>query len=159
MADVVRVNGNLFSYGSIIAKVLGERYRGFTSISVADKRERVHGYGMGKHHAPLGRSRGKYIVEPSKVTGWKHSVQALRATLAAQSPDGISYGDVEFDFVVQYIEPSLDPITIELERCVWTANNASDEENPDPLKEDFEVLPMMIRRNGLVLFDASEGAP
>ena len=42
---------------------------------------------------------------------------------------------------------------------MWTGNSSSDEESPDPLKEEIEIDAMLIRRNGLVLFDASQGSP
>lgn len=159
MADDIRVNGNQISWGSIILKIDSDRYTGFTSVSFADKRERVKAYGMTKHHAPRGRSRGKYTIEPVKLVGWKSSVQQLREALASLAPDKISYGDVEFQIVVQYVEADELPLTVEIDRCVWGGNSSSDEESADPLKEEIELDAMLIRRNGLVLFDASEGAP
>lgn len=159
MSDAIRVNGNQFSYGSIILKLDQDPFYGFTGISYADKRERVKAYGMGRHHAPRGRSRGKYTIEPVKLTGWKNSIQIFRAQLAARSVGGLSYGDVEFQIVVQYIEFDESPITVAIERCVWAGNSVSDEENPDPLKEEIEIDAMLIRRNNLVLFDAAQGSP
>lgn len=155
MADEIRVNGNLHSWGSIVVKVDDERYYGFTSINYSDSRERVKGYGMGRHHAPRGRSRGKYTTEPVQITGHKGSVQQLRKALA-DAGDGESYGDTEFQVIVQYIEDDDTPITVELDRCVWTKNTSSEEEGPDPLTEDFELDCMLIRRNGLTLFDNSQ---
>lgn len=159
MSDAIRVNRNQHSWGSITFKLNGERYTGFTAVSFADKRTRVKAYGMGRHHAPRGRSRGKYETDPVKVTGWKGSVQLLREGLARLSADGKSYGDVEFQGLVQYIEADDTEITVELDRLVWMSNTSSDEESADPLKEDFELDVMLIRRNGLVLFDGSEGQP
>lgn len=160
MADKIRVNGNIVSWGSITIKFDGERYYGFTSVSYADKRERVKAYGMGRHQAPRGRTRGKYSTDPVKLGGPKSSIQALRAALAAKSADGISYGDVEFQTVVQYVETDeAEAQTVEIEDCVWMSNSSSEEESPDPLKEEIELDCMKIRRNGLVLFDSTEGAP
>jgi hypothetical protein len=159
MSDAIRVNGNQLSWGSIVLKIGGSRFYGFTGISFADKRERVKAYGMGRHQAPRGRSRGKYTVEPVKLTGWKGSMQEVREALAALSVDGISYGDVEFEITVQYVEADEIPMTVEIERCVWGANTTSDEEGPDPLKEEVELDCMLIRRNGLTLFDSSAGSP
>jgi hypothetical protein len=159
MSDAIRVNGNQFSWGSIILKLDQEPFYGFTGITYADKRERVKAYGMGRHHAPRGRSRGKYTIEPAKLTGWKSSIQAFRVQLAARSANGQSYGDVEFQAIVQYVEFDETPMTVVLERCVWAGNSTSDEENPDPLKEEIELDTMLIRRNGLVLFDSSQGSP
>jgi hypothetical protein len=159
MSDQLRVNGNQYSWGSIVLKLDNDRFTGFTGITYADKRERVKAYGMGRHHAPRGRSRGKYSVEPVKLTGWRGSVQIFRQQLALRALDQRSYGDVEFQIILQYIESGELPLTVEIDRCVVTGNNASDEENPDPLKEELEIDPMLIRRNGLVLFDSSQGAP
>ena len=159
MSDLIRVNGNQMSWGSIKLKLDQDVFTGFTAVSFADKRERVKAYGMGRHHAPRGRSRGKYTIEPVKLTGWKGSVQIFRTQLAARSADGVSYGDVEFQIIVQYVETGENPLTVAIERCVWAGNSSSDEENPDPLKEEIEIDAMLIRRNGLVLFDASQGSP
>lgn len=159
MSDEVRVNGNLHSWGSITVKVAEEAYYGFTALGYGDKRERVKAYGMGRHHAPRGRSSGKYTVEPVTLTGPKGSVQQLRQALADQSSDGVSYGDVEFQIVAQYIESDDTPITVEIEDCVWVGNTSSEEEGPDSLSEDIEIDAMKIRRNGLVLFNETEGSP
>jgi hypothetical protein len=159
MSDQIRVNGNQLSWGSIILKIGGEPFTGFTAIAYSDKRERVKAYGMGKHHAPRGRSRGKYTADNVKLTGWKESIQDAREALAALSQTGNGYGDVEFDIVVQYEEDDQRPVVVELERCVWAANSASEEESPDPLKEEIEIDCMLIRRNGTTLFDESGGTP
>lgn len=159
MTDPIRVNGNQLSWGSIICKIDQARVTGITSIKYGDSRERVKAYGMGRHQAPRGRSRGKYATEPVVITGWKDTIQELRRELALRSPDGKSYGDVEFQIVVQYVESDETPIIDEIEGCVWSKNSASNEEGADPLKEDVEIDCMKIRRNGLVLFDASEGSP
>ena len=159
MADEIRVNGNQHSWGSIKVKLDGVPYYGFKAVSYGDKRERVKAYGMGKHQAPRGRSRGKYTVDNCKLGGPPASVQILREALAAKSVDGISYGDVEFEVVVQYIEGQELPITVQLERCVIVANATTNEESADPLTEEIELDVMKIFRNGVTLFDASEGVP
>jgi hypothetical protein len=159
VSDAIRVNNNQVSWGDIVLKVAEERYTGFTSIVFADRRTRVKGYGLTKHHAPYGRSRGKYEIDPVKLVGWKESVAALRAGLAARAPDGISYGDVEFQIVVQYIDDGMPPLTVLLQRCVWMSNSTADEESPDSLKEEIEIDCMWISRNDYVLFDARGGQP
>jgi hypothetical protein len=159
MADAVRINGNQVSWGSIILKVGGERFHGFTSLAYGDKRERTYAWGMGKHQAPRARSRGKYTPDPVKLAGPKSSMQLLRQKLADLSEDGFSYGDVEFEITAQYSERDEPPMTVEIERCVIVANSSQEEESADPLKEEIEISCMKIRRNGLVLFDESAGAP
>ncbi len=158
MGDSIRVNGNQLSWGSIRLKLMGEEYVGFTGVSFSDKRERTKAYGMGRHHAPRGRSRGKYTIENVKLTGWKASISIFRDALAQQSSNG-QYGDVEFQIVVMYSEPDEPSVVIEINGCVWAGNSTSDEESPDPLKEEIEIDAMYIKRNGLVLYDNSEGAP
>lgn len=159
MADPIRVNGNVHSWGSIIIKLDDERYHGFNKINYGDARERTKAYGTGKHHAPLGRTSGKYAPEPVVLGGRKGAVQVLRDALAAKSASGTSYGSVEFEIVVQFIEGEDTPITVELSRCVVTKDSSSHEENADPLNDELELDTMLIRRNGKTLFDESEGAP
>lgn len=157
MSDKIRVNGNIYSWGSISLKVADEDFSGFTSISYGDKRTRTKIWGQGKHQAPRGRSRGKYETTEGKMKGPKSTIQALREKLASLSADGVSYGDVEFMVVVNYVEADEAPITVELFQCVISTQDSSEEENPDPLQEEIGLDYMVIKRNGLVLFDNSEG--
>jgi len=157
MADAARINGNLYSWSSIVFKIGGERWSGLTSINYGDALERVKGYGMGRSHTPRGRSAGKYTTEPVTASGWKDAIQLLRETLAAQASDGVSYGTVEFDVVIQYVESGSDPVVDELLRCVWSKNSAKAEESADPLKEDVEFDVLYIKRNGATLYDARDG--
>src|SRR5262245_32419230 len=101
MADQYRINGNALSWASITLRVGDEVLTGFTGLTYADKRERTFVYGMGKHHAPRARTRGKYSVEPVKLKGPKSTMHALRTKLASLSPDGNSYGDYEFHINAQ----------------------------------------------------------
>ena len=163
MSDEIRINGNQLSWGSIKLRIDGEPYFGFNSLDYGDKLTRTKGYGMGLHHAPRGRSRGKYETDNVKIGGPKASFQILRAALAAKSASGTSYGNVEFEIIAQWTEPGVDGgdagITVEIGRCTWTGDSSSDSESPDPSQETAEFDCMSIRRNGLVLFDDSEPTP
>ena len=159
MADQIRVNGNLQSWGSIVLKVDGEPFTGFDSISYGDKLEMVKGYGMGRHHAPRGRTAGKYSVDPTKIRGYKSSWHAVREYLASRSRDGKSYGTVPFLVVVQFVEEGEVPMVVEIEGCKIAVQSTSHEEGPDPLKEEVELDSMLIRRNGKTLYDQTRGAP
>ena len=159
MADQYRINGNIHSWASMIAKVDEDRFFGFTDISYGDKRERQKAYGMGRHQAPRGRTHGKYTIEPVKIGGPKSSIQALREGLAAKAPDRISYGDVEFQFTLQYFESDDSPITVVIERLVIVGNSVTDSESADVGKDEVECDAMLIRRNDLTLFDSIEGGP
>lgn len=153
MADQVRINGNALSWGSIRVKVADEVFSGFTKLEYGDKRERGKVWGMGKAHGPRARSRGKYTPDPVKLGGPKSTMQALRARLAALSPNGVAYGSTIFQITAEYVENGDDPVLVEVEDCVLVANTTSEEENPDPLKEDVEIDCMRIRRNKLTLFE------
>ena len=155
MSDPIFVNGSALSWGSIIAKVADEPIYGFTGLTFSDKRERVKGHGMGQHQAPQRRSRGRYNADPCKLTGYRAAVAELRERLALRAPDRQSYGDVEFQVVATYFEADEKPLIVIAERCVWVGNSATDEEGAENLKEEIELDPMFIRRNGLVLFDNS----
>lgn len=159
MSDQVRINGNIYSWGSITVKVAGEIYYGFTSITYADKRERTAVYGMGKHQAPRAKTRGKYSVDPVKLKGPKDSFDALRAQLASLSASGVSFGDFEFQITVQYVEDDETPITDTLNRCSYVGTSGSFEEGADAMMEEVEIFCMSILWNGLTLFDSTGGAP
>lgn len=159
MSDQIRVNGNLYSWGSIIIKIDGDVFSGFGSISYGDKRERVKGYGTARHHSPRGRSAGKYTTENGKLAGHLDSVHALRAKLASLSPDRVSYGNVEFPITVQYVENDQLPLHVVLTRCVIVGDVTANEESAENLKGELEIDYFTILRNGLALFDASKGIP
>lgn len=152
MADAKRINGNVVSWGSIRVKFDGETFYGFTSLSFGQKRERTYLWGMGKSHAPRGRSRGKYTPDPVKLKGPKSTVEALRAKLALKSPDGVSYGDSEFEIISQYIERGEPEMRVQITNCVITAETSTEEENPDPLQEEIECMPMRVLKNGRSLY-------
>jgi hypothetical protein len=158
-ADAIRINGHQVSWGSIKVKVAGETFLGFTSLSYGDSLEVAVAHGMGKHQAPRGRSRGKYVVDPVKLGGPPSSMHALRQKLASMSPDGQSYGGVEFQIVAQYVEEGEPPMTTEIESCRYVKNVNNREEGSDVIKDEIEISAMMIRRNGLTLCDSSEGTP
>jgi hypothetical protein len=60
---------------------------------------------------------------------------------------------------VIYSEPSEPNVDVQISGCVVVGNSSSDEESPDPLKEEIEIDCMAIRRNGLTLFDSMELVP
>lgn len=156
MSDAIRVNGNMYSWGSIVLTIDGDKYYGFTSLSFSQKRERKAVYGMGKAQAPRGMTRGKYTVENTKLSGPLSSVQAVRAALAAKSSNGKSYGDTEFHVTCQFVETDETPVTIEAFRCHWVSDSLDASEGSDEIAQDFEIQPMWIETNGLTLFDSSE---
>lgn len=159
MGDALRVNGNQLSWGSLILKLDGEEYTGFTDVAFGETVERALAYGMGPHQAPRGRSRGKYTPDPLKITGWAGSVEIFCQALAAKSTSGKTYGDVEFTAVLQGVEANDRPVSIVFNRAVVTKRSGTFSEGADPLKEEIECSILNIVRNGITLFDSSKGTP
>jgi hypothetical protein len=157
MSDQVRINGNQLSWSSANLKIDGERFFGVTSIGFGDALEVEKGYGMGRHHAPVSRTAGKYTIEPLVLRMRVDSAKELRAQLA-QKAGGRGYGQAEVPIVLQFVEPSSGlQTTIEFDRCRYVKATMSAEEGPAGIMEDVEFDPMAIRRDGVVLFDESEG--
>lgn len=158
--DEISINGNTHGWGSIKMKYAGERFYGFTGITLGDKLTEVLGYSSGRHYAPTHRTGGKYEIDPCKCTGYLAAVQAFREFLAKQSPSGKTVFGIEWQTIIEFFEPALgDPILWEINRCKWVENAMTREENPDPTKEDFGFQGMSVARNGIVLYDDSEGRP
>jgi len=156
MGDGIRVNGNQYDYGSARIKVAGEVLHGITGIKYSQKRERPMGYGQGRHHAPRGRGRGKYSAEGG-LTMYRSSARELRKLLAAQSADGVSYGDVEFQVVGQWSETGEGEDKVELFNCVIAGEDGGSEEGGDLDKEEIALNVMYIKKNGRTLFDNVDG--
>lgn len=156
MANEVRVNGNVLSWGSTILRINGISQNWITSLSYSEKRERSQVYGMGRHQGPRGRTRGKYSVEAPKMKGPKADVQGFIDYLAGLSANGASYGDVEFNVMLQYVE-AFATVTVELEGCVVAGVTASEDEGAEALQDELELNCLRIRRNGKTLWDSSVG--
>lgn len=159
MGDQIRVNGNVYSWGSIVVNVDEERFYGITELTYADKRERTLVHGQGRSQTPRGRTRGKYSAENSKIKMPKDTADAFREYLASRSTSGTSYGDVEFQIVATYSETGLPGSTVEVNGCVYVGTTETDTEGTDAIVEEIEVSVMAIYRNGLALFDDSEPTP
>lgn len=155
IGDEIRVNGNDYTWGSIIVKIAGERLNGYTEISFSHKRTRSKGYGLGKDQVAKRRGRGKYELEPVKLKGYAASIEALRVFLANEDPSGdaTSYGDTEFEITVQLVEDTSNqtPITYVLSRCVITGESSPFTEGTDLLMEEIEIDCMLITKNGRTL--------
>lgn len=159
MSDNQRINGSMYGWSDVYFKVDGERYFGIKSIAYGDSRERGKAYGMGRHYAPRGRTAGKYQVDPVTVSMEKDSARIFRAALAANASDGKSFGSVQFQIVVQYVDDDGNAITDEIQDCVWAKTAGSAEEGPDALYEELEFDAMRIVWNGTSLYDQTEVAP
>lgn len=154
--DRKKINGNTYSWGSLIAKAQGDEFSGLVELSYSQKRERAKVYGTGRHQAPRGRTRGKYSAE-GKIKVVRGTAAAFINFLSTKATDGISYGDVVFQFVAQYVEDDETPMLVELVDCVVADESVTDSEGVEALNDEFTLDIMRIRKNGKTMYDSSRG--
>lgn len=155
MSDTVRINGVQIGWASISLKINGQAYTGLSAIEYGDKRERGFAWGMGRHGGPRGRPPGKYTPDPFTLTAWTSTSLAIQKDLAARAPDGVSYGNVVCQLILQYVEKDDGTVTVEAQDAVLAEVSASAEEGPDATSEKLIFQPMRIIRNGRTLYDSS----
>jgi hypothetical protein len=156
MADTTLINGDAHSWTSVRVKKGGQSWSGVTAINWSQKRERSMLYGAGKHGAPRGRTAGKYSVDAASMKMSKGSAAAFKKDLALLAQDRKSYGNVEFDITVQFINSGDQAVTVELQRCVITGTSSTNEEtSSDALIEEFTLSVMRVVEDGLTLYDAT----
>ena len=159
MGDSLRINGNLYSWGSWKFTLGGVTYTGVAAIKYSHSRVRTKGYGQGPHQGPRGRTRGKYEVENPSIKVFTDTALAIKKQLAALSSTGNSYGEASVPIVVQAFEPGLEPLTVELLDCTYEKSSTDLEEGGDPSMEEIEFNCMKLKENGLVLYDDSQPVP
>lgn len=155
--DAQRINGNIYSWSSAEIFVEDDTITGITAINYSESRTREKAYGSGNHRGARGRTKGKYEVEDPTMTLHLDSWRALQSKLAGLSADGISYGDVSFIVVVQYVETGEEPITDTLEECLVTGWAKSPAEGADAATVEVTLSCMKIRSNGLTLAGSEVG--
>lgn len=156
MSDKIRINGKQLSWGSIIFKIDGDPWHGFTKLNYSHSREREFAFGMAHDRGPRGRSRGKYTPDNVTLGGPKGSMQDLRNYLMSQAADGKSYGDVEFEIFASWFEDDDTECDVLIEGCVIVKETASHEEGTDVLEEELEIQPLRVTINGGNLYSAQQ---
>ena len=153
MADQITVNGALLSWGSLKLDIADEPLVGIDNITYGDKLEVTEYYGMNKSQSAMGRSRGKYSTDETKITGAASTIEYLLKAVAAQSADGKSYGEPLFDLSLMGAEKdSSQTIDVQLEDCKILGVSATYGEGADVLKQELTIKPLRIRRSGLTLY-------
>lgn len=150
-----RINGNMFSWASVTIRVNATLVSAIKSITYGDSRERSKGYGQGRHFGPIGQTSGKYTTDKVVCEIEKGELQALRQAIADASGSG-SFGDLEFQIVVQYEEPDRGVITDEINGCTWGKNSASTNDGGDPNYESVEFDCLSIKWDGLTLYSEAQ---
>lgn len=159
--DKVRINGNLYDFGSTSLRLADEPIYGYVSVSWAQKRERQKGYGAGKDRLPQGRTRGRMAYENLKIKVRRDTASAIKTQLAARAADGQSYGDADDVLaVLQYVEEesNQEPVLVEFADCAYVGeSNVSEEEGgPDyvEIELDYQRLDETINGTKVTLYSS-----
>ena len=158
----VLLNGVAYGFQSL-RFIVGDEdlyFRGSTELSFSEKRERGKVWGATRSGRPLARTSGKY--EAGKVK-WKLTVkfwQQLRALLATQATDGVSYGNVVFHGLLQIIEPTDEQMhSIEFFDMTVEEITSNFSEGSDGLMQEIVFDTMALLSDGLSLADLTVDAP
>lgn len=142
----MNINGNEFSWSSIVLRIGAQKVNGFKAIKYSDEIE-----GRDPHYGasvvPRGRTRGRYKVGDCSLTMYLSEFKSLIARL------GNGWGEVEGEIVVQFREGS-DYHEHVLERVRLGGADHSNEEGTDASEVEIPLHVHRIRRDGLYLMAA-----
>lgn len=147
-----RINGRMFSWSSVSIRINGTLISAIKSIAYSDKIEPVKGYGSNRSFRPIGKTQGKYSTDPVTASIEVAELEDLRQALADASGTN-SFGNVEFQIVVQYEEPGRGVYTDVIEGCTWTKTAAKADDGGDAIYLDVEFDCMAIKWNGKYKFE------
>lgn len=139
----MNINGNEFSWSSVMLRIAGQKITGFKAVKYSDEiegRDPVYGASV----IPKGRTRGRYKVGDCSMTLYLSGFKTLIARL------GNGYGQVEGELVVQFREGS-DFHEHVLERVRIGGADHSSEEGTDASEVEVSLSVMRIRRDGKYL--------
>ena len=146
MTDLVRINNTILGWNSCIFKVDGDPFNGITAFNYEEKRERKVVYGARRDGVPLGKTSGKYSVPSCSLTMLRDSFDKLTDYLSIIGLG--SYGDAEFTFMSQYVEPGQMPITVLCEGCTIDGVKDGNQEGTDELVSEVEIGVLSLTKNG-----------
>lgn len=157
MSDIIRVNNTILSWNSFSFKINGIPWIGIKSFNYEQKRERKVVYGAKRDGKPLGKTSGKYSVASCSLTMLRDSYDLLTTELTALGLG--SYGDAEFTFIAQYIEPGLTPITVVGTGCTIDGEKDGNDEGTDELTTEVEIGCLSLLKNGKSLASLVRAVP
>jgi len=159
VSDIIRVNNTILSWNSFSFKINGIPWVGIKSFSYEQKRERKVVYGAQRNGKPLGKTAGKYSVASCSLTMLRDSYDKLTTELTALGLG--SYGDAEFTFIAQYIEPVIGslPITVVGTGCTIDGEKEGNDEGTDELVTEVEIGCLSLLKNGKSLASIVRSVP
>lgn len=129
MADVLRINNTLYSWTSCSFKIDLAPYLGIVSIKNGQKRDRTKVWGMDKSGRALGRTRGKYDLDPVEITFLEDTYNSLCTYLAVKGLGSI--GDAEVQGILSVSELGKEPIIITFQDMVLVSESDDKKEGPE----------------------------
>lgn len=157
MTDIIRVNSTILSWNSLTFKIMGVPFNGILGIDYDQKRERKVVHGAKRDGTPLGKTAGKYRVEPITLTCLRDTADKITTLL---TPLGLgSYGDAEFFMSFQYIEPLSVPITVIATGCTIDGEKDVNQEGVDELLTEFTIGALRLTKNGKTLSSLVRAVP
>lgn len=146
---VTRVNGVPYSWNSCAHFFNGIPYKGITASNYKETREVKLVHAGQQDGTPLGMTAGMYKVESTSFRLLRDSASALMIDLNAFGVG--SYGDAEFNYVLQLYEPVAQfppalPVTVLLAGCRVTGVEEKQELGVDELVTEFTVQAKLLVR-------------
>ena len=157
MTDILRVNNTIISWNSFSFKIDGIPWNGILAFDYEQKRERKVVYAAKRDGTPLGKTSGKYSVPSCSLTMLRDSFDKLTTILTLKGLG--SYGDAEFSFVAQYVEPLQAPITVIGTGCTIDGDKDSNAEGTDELTTEVEIGCLRLLKNGKSLASLVRAIP
>lgn len=130
---------------------------GITAFDYEQSREREVVYAAKRDGRPLGMTSGKYSVPSMSLKMLRDSWDILSTQLTATGLG--SYGDAEFTFIAQYIEPLQLPITVTCVGCRIKGVKPSNEEGTEALMTELDIQCLEILENGKPLASLVRAVP
>lgn len=157
MPDFLRVNNTRYSWLSSRALVDGQPWESLVAVDYEQKRERKIVHSMRQDGTPVGWTSGKYSVPSFKLRMLKEGSAAFEETLAAGGllvPGLGSYGDAEWTFLLQAVEPVVGavPLTLAAAPCAVGGKRETREEGFDELVVEYDVYTLQMIENGIPLW-------
>lgn len=157
MTDIVRVNNTILSWNSFSWKADGIPYNGILGFDFEHKRERKVVHAAKRDGRPLGKTSGKYTVPTCTLTMLRDSADKFTSYLTLKGLG--SYGDAEFNFICQFIEPLQPPITVIGRGCTIDGEKDTNQEGIDELVTEFTIGCLELIKNGKSLASVVRAVP
>lgn len=157
MTDILRVNNTIISWNSFSWKLDGIPYNGILGFDYEQKRERKVVYAAKRDGRPLGKTSGKYSVPTCTLTVLRDTWDKISTQLTLKGLG--SFGDAEFAFISQFIEPLQTPMTVIGTGCTIDGVKHTNQEGIDELVTEVTIGCLNLLENGKSLASLVRAIP